>query len=310
MRRMSETASVQQLNERFGVDGTVRFEPGNGGLVRAVITTPAAEAQVYLHGAHVTHYQPRGQRPVLFTSAHSAFEAGKPIRGGVPVCLPWFAVKEDDPSAPMHGFARTAEWTVESTRRVDEQRAAITLRFDATPEPMRKFWPHDFVARFTATVGPELAMELAVSLPQNAKSPMTFTEALHTYFAVGDTRQASVAGLENTEYFDKVIKEPARQGDAPVRFTGETDRVFFGTRATCVIDDPVLKRRVTVEKSGSDATVVWNPWIDRAKALADVGDEEWTSFVCVETANTKQCAITVQPGQTHTVRQVIRVAPR
>src|SRR5436853_4195035 len=163
MRGMSDGSSVHDLQQQHGIDGMIRFEPGNGGLTRAVITTPAGEAQVYLHGAHVAHYQPRGQRPVFFMSAHSAFEAGKPIRGGVPVCLPWFAVKEDDPSAPMHGFARISEWTVDATQRVDDDRASVTLSFRGPPESMRKFWPHDIVARYTVTVGPELQMELEVT---------------------------------------------------------------------------------------------------------------------------------------------------
>jgi glucose-6-phosphate 1-epimerase len=174
---------------------------------------------------------------------------------------------------------------------------------------MRKFSPHAFTARFTATIGETLAMELAVTNAGGA--PMTFTEALHTYFAVGDVRQTRVSGLEGVEYFDKVIGAPARKGDGPVTFTGETDRVYFNTKSTCTIDDPVFGRRITVEKSGSESTVVWNPWIDRAKALPDFGDDEWPAMVCIETANTKyNAAITLQPGATHTMRQVVRATPR
>src|SRR5437016_4262803 len=142
---------------RFSIPDGLCFESGEGNLMRAVITTPHAEAQVYLHGAHVTHYQPLGQKPLMFMSGKSMFEAGKPIRGGVPICFPWFGPNKNDPSAPAHGFARLKEWTVESSSSVDDGGVQLVLGLDSD-EATRKLWPQDFRARFEVNVGRELRL--------------------------------------------------------------------------------------------------------------------------------------------------------
>jgi D-hexose-6-phosphate mutarotase len=296
---------VTELNERFGIDHCTRFEPGNGGLQRLAITTGAAEATIYLHGAHVTHYQPRRQQPVLFMSRQSQFAAGKPIRGGVPICLPWFAAKEDDPSAPMHGFARLFDWTVESTQRIDQDRASVTLRFDAPPDSMQKYWPDQFEARYIVTVGNELEMQLQVT--NRSSSSFTFTEALHSYLSVGDISRTSVLGLEGTEYLDKVTQRTVRQPNEPICFDAETDRVYISTMTTCVVDDRGLKRKIAIAKSGSRSTVVWNPWIAKAKALPDFADDEWRGMLCDETANTRQNPVTLALGDSHSMTAIVKV---
>jgi D-hexose-6-phosphate mutarotase len=296
---------LNDLNQRFGIDKCIRFASGDGGLPQIAITTDAAEATIYLHGAHVTHYQPSGQQPVLFISKQSHFASGKPIRGGVPICLPWFAAKEDDPAAPMHGFARLFDWTIESTRRIDDDRASVSLRLEAPPESMQKYWPHPFEARYTVSVGNELEMLLQVT--NRSSSSFTFTEALHTYLSVADIKQTSVLGLEGTEYLDKVSQTTIRQPSEPIRFTAETDRVYINTMTTCVVDDPLLKRKIAIAKTGSKSTVVWNPWIDKAKAMPDFGDDEWPGMLCVETANTRQNPVTLAPGESHSMTAIVKV---
>jgi glucose-6-phosphate 1-epimerase len=256
-----------------------------------ILQTPEAEAHIYKHGAHVAHFQPRGQKPVLWMSTKSWFEPGKPIRGGVPICFPWFGPKKDDPSAPGHGLARLRDWTVEHL--VDH-----SLVFALALAP----WE----ARFTVAVSAALTMTLEVR--NTGTKPEQFEEALHTYLAVGDIRQVSVTGLENTDYLDNTVGLARKnQGNEPIRFTGETDRVYLDTRATCIVNDPVWNRRLIIEKSGSDATVVWNPWIAKAKAMPDFGDDEWPGMLCIETANCKQHAVTLAPGATHKMQAVIRV---
>ena len=294
--------TIDQL-QRFTIPGALKFERGEGGLIRAAITTPQADAHVYLHGAHVTHYHPHQQAPLLFMSSKSLFEDGKPIRGGVPVCFPWFGPKKDDPSAPAHGFARLREWTVESSAKADDGSVQLVLAL-ASDEATRKWWLHDFRAKLTVTVGAELRMALEV---QNTGSePLTFEEALHTYFAVGDVRRVSVEGLEATDYLDKVGGLTKRnQGPNAVTFTGETDRIYLNTRATCVAHDPAGGRNISVAKDGSNATVVWNPWIAKAKAMPDFGDDEWPGMLCIETVNVGDFAVTVQPGQGHTMTAVV-----
>ena len=300
------TSNTADSLRSFEIPDIARFEPGTGGLPRLAVTSPLAEAHIYLHGAHVTHFQPAGQAPVLFVSERSFFEKGKPIRGGVPVCFPWFANRAGRPESPAHGFARTREWAVESLSVDDDQTVRVVLRL-AADDTTRAHWPHDFVLRHHLVIGARLGMLLEVE--NVSGEPFQFEEALHTYFAVSDAREVSVTGLENAGYLDKTdALRPKTQGAEPLRFTGETDRTFEHTRATCLLHDPRASRRITVEKSGSATTVVWNPWIEKAAAMPDFGDDEWPCMACIETANAVANAITLAPGAKHAMRAVISVA--
>lgn len=287
-----------------------RIEKGSGNLDRLTITAAEGDAHVYLHGAHVTYFQPRGARPVLFLSEKSQFVGGAPgkaIRGGVPVCFPWFGPNAVLPSAPAHGFARLLAWRCGSV--VDEPGGDVTATLHLAPNPYTKtLFAYDFEATLRVRVGARLTLELGV---RNTSSvPFTIEEALHSYFAVGDARRVSITGLETVAYLDKteggVRKEAA---GAPIRFTGETDRVYPHTTARVTIEDPVWQRRIHVDKAGSASTVVWNPWVAKAKAMADFGDDEWPAMACVETANVGGEAVSVDPGAAHTMRAALSVEP-
>ena len=133
---------------------------------------------------------------------------------------------------------------------------------------------------------------------------------MHTYFAVSDIHQCSVTGLEDARY-DSTVEGVTQksQGEKPLQFTAETDRLYLNTPATCVIHDPGWQRRIVVAKSGSDSTVVWNPWIAKAKAMPDFGDDEWPGMLCIETVNARSNAVTLAPGQTHAMRATLHVEP-
>ena len=288
---------------KWEVKDLVQFDDTAGGLVRCNIHTPLARALVYLQGAHVALFQPVGSEPVLFLSRQSHFAPGKPIRGGVPVCFPWFGPLAGRPDAPMHGFARTMEWDLESVTVAPSAEVDLALSLAAS-DATRAQWPHDFLLRHVIQIGAGLSMTLIVE--NRGAEPFTIEEALHTYLAVGDVREVAVTGLEHTTFLDKAdgLKTKSLTGE-PLRFTGETDRVFPGHRAACAIDDPVLRRRLLVEKSGSGTTVVWNPWTAKAAAMADFGDDEWPRMLCIETANTGANAVTVAPGAQHTMRATV-----
>ena len=281
----------EQLNDQFGIPQRLRFETGNGGLTRAIVTTPQADAEIYLYGAQVTHFQPRDSKPVLWMSQKAAFTPGKPIRGGVPICFPWFGPKAGDSSAPMHGLARLTEWTVQSVSRTATS-TDLTLSLELLDT---------YALTFTVSVAQSLGMSLTVR--NITGQPVVFEEALHTYFAVGDIRQTTITGLENTRFFTLIPEaRTLDQGNLPVAFSGETDRVYLDTQSTCVIHDPVWNRMIEVAKSGSRSTVVWNPWIAKAKAMPDFGDEEWPEMLCIETCNVKENAICLSPQESHTMR--------
>lgn len=299
---------AHEVEKQFGIPNALRFENAPGGLVRAVVATPAAEGELYLQGAHVTNWTPRGRRPVLFVSSVSEFAPDKPIRGGVPVIFPWFGPRGEGRPGPIHGFARILDWTVESAELRGDEGVAIGLAL-APNDVTRAFGFGDFHLRFRVTFGAELTMELEV---RNASAePLSFEEGLHTYFAVGDIHQVSVSGLAGTTYIDKTDGAKRKTvGSEPLRIAKETDQVHLDTTAACFIDDPAWSRRIVVEKSGSNATVVWNPWIAKAKSLPDMADDEWTGMLCVETVNALDNAIHLAPGGTHAMRAMVRVEPR
>jgi glucose-6-phosphate 1-epimerase len=278
---------------------------GEGGLPKLTIANEQARAEIYLHGAHVTAWQPRGHADVLWMSSQSYWQDARPIRGGVPICFPWFGPHASDGSAPGHGFARLLDWTLVDAR--DDAGGATQLAFRLVgPSPPPAAWPHVCEAVFRVTIGTALTMALEVSNP--GRDPFTFEEALHTYFAVQDVRAIAIRGLEGVDYLDKVGGTTRRnQGADPIRFTAETDRVYLDTQATCTIDDPGLGRRIVVRKTRSDATVVWNPWVAKAKAMPDYGDDEWPGMVCVETCNVNVHAVTLAPGARHALAATIDV---
>lgn len=298
-----DSNAIDQLNERFAIDGVAKIVAGQGGLPAVRITSAAASAEVYLHGGHVTAWRPAGAEDVIFVSAASRWEAGKPIRGGIPICFPWFGAKGDDAKAPQHGFARTSEWELVAIAQ-DGESVVVTLALEST-DATRALWPYEFRAEYRVAVGAELRLELAVT--NCGGVPFRFEEALHAYFHVGDVAQMRVAGLDGVAYLDKRDggREKLQVGD--VAMTAITDNVYLATASALTIEDPVLKRRIAVEKRNSLTTVVWNPWSDGAKALADMGDDEWREFVCVEACNTGAAGVELAPGQEHTMSAVIRI---
>ena len=294
-----------ELANRFDIAGAVRFVPGSQGLVRAVVSTPVAEAELYLQGAHLARWTPRGKQPVLFLSRKSLFEPGNAMRGGVPIIFPWFGARSDGKPGPAHGFARTSEWTMESTRQLGDGRIEITLTLSSN-DSTHALFDAAFRLRFRVTIGSEL--EIAMETSNEGPAPFTFEEALHAYLAVGDVRQASILGLENTVFIDKTDGfKRKKQGTEPMRIAKETDQVHLSTQATCSVLDPVWNRRIVVEKSGSDSTVIWNPWIDKTQGMSDMAPDGWQQMLCVETANAADNAVLLAPGATHKMAATIRV---
>jgi glucose-6-phosphate 1-epimerase len=294
---------ILALNENFGIPGVLAFEP-HGELTRAVITTPAASATVYLEGAHVATWQPAGEEGVLFMSAASAFKKGKAIRGGIPVIFPWFGDRHDGHPGPAHGFARTAEWEFGfAALSGDELHMSLLL----TPgEASRALGFDGFRVVYHLTIGRSLSLKLTVA--SDAGTPLVYEEALHTYFAVGDIRQTSVTGLDAVEYLDKRDGGALKvQTEDPLVLSRDTDRVYLNTESTCVIDDRANGRRITVAKSNSATTIVWNPWAELTAKMADMEPDGWERMICIESANAGDASITLSHGEIHHMGCVISV---
>jgi glucose-6-phosphate 1-epimerase len=292
------------LDRRFAIPGVANVVTENGGLPKVTIATPNAVGEMYLHGAHVTGWQPRGAERVLFVSSKSHWESGRAIRGGVPICFPWFGNKADNPQAPAHGFVRTTEWQLES---IGQSGDAVTVSmFTGSNDDTKKWWPADFRLFHRATFGAQLILELA--LTNTGTSPLRFEEALHAYFRVGQIDKARVQGLNDVEYLDKTDSNRKKTQRGLIEIVSETDRVYLNTAGAIELQDQSLGRRVAVVKENSLNTVVWNPWIEKAKAMADFGDAEWRQMICIEASNVADCAVQLEPGQQHTMRTIVRVA--
>ncbi len=285
----------------------VRLEQPAGTLPYLQVRSAAAQARIYLHGAHLAHWQPAGQAPVLWMSRSSWFAPDKPLRGGVPVCFPWFGPKADAPAAPVHGFARVLPWELAQAQVDAQGRVLLTLELRTSPAT-RAHWPHDFKARMQFTIGQ--ALDMALTVENSATADLSFEQALHTYFAVGDVHQVSVTGLAGATYVDKTDHFQRKvQEDAPIRIAAETDRLYLNTAATVTLTDPGLKRSISVSKTGSHSTVVWNPWVAKSKAMPDFGDDEWPGMICVETVNAADNRVTLAPGRAHTMSALLSTAP-
>jgi glucose-6-phosphate 1-epimerase len=301
--------TIAELQENFAIPGHLDFDE-HGGLTRARVHLPSSSLTVYLHGAHVTHWQPAGVEPVLFLSARSDFVKGKAIRGGVPICFPWFGTRSEGKPGPSHGFARIEEWELAFAALVPSQSGdRIHLTFALGPSELSRSLGFDhFRAVYEVIAGSELTLRLTVA--NLATDPMYFEEALHAYFTVGDVRQATLTGLESALFRDKTDNMREKTGpDGPLSFNGETDRVYRGNTAPLTIHDPSLKRTIAIVKTNSATTVVWNPWSELAARLPDLDDNAWPGFLCVETANTATDAITLEPGATHTMQAIVSVHP-
>jgi glucose-6-phosphate 1-epimerase len=301
---MQTSPSIDELNQRFAVDGVAQITAGNGGFPKISVSTPAATAEIYLHGAHLTSWRPAGSGEVIFLSTKSQFEPGRAIRGGIPVCFPWFRNKVDDPKAPSHGFVRTKDWLLDSIALNGD---AVTVSLSTvSDEATRAWWPFDFRLEHQLSIGATLVQELVMT--NTGSAPLRFEEALHTYYRVGGAEAIRISGLDGVDYLDNTDANREKRQEGDIVFTAATDRAYVNTTHPVEILDPALRRRIRLEKENSLTTVVWNPWIEGAKALPDLGDDEWRAMACVEASNMRAFAVELAPGQQHIMKTSIRVA--
>jgi glucose-6-phosphate 1-epimerase len=295
---------IDDLNRRFGVAGVAQVVAGNGGLGKVRIETAAASAEIHLHGAQVTSWHPAGFAEVIFLSERSRWEDGRAIRGGIPICFPWFRGKADNPKAPAHGVVRTKEWRIDSLASKENGDVVATFSTESD-DASRAWWPYEFRLVHRVTVGRSLRLELIAA--NTGTVPFQFEEALHTYFRVGKSENVRVTGLDGTRYLDNTDgnREKTQSGD--VTFSAQTDNAYLDTRSALELLDLSLHRVLRTDKENSNTTVVWNPWEQGAAGLPDLGKSEWERFACVEASNILRSAIELAPGQEHTLRAILSV---
>ncbi len=263
---------------------------------------PGSSGAALPFGAQVLSWAPEGETSVLWTSHSAILDGSAPIRGGIPVCLPWFGSGNDGTCHPSHGFARTAWWTrVDDPMPAGRSHSSHSTAFRLDHEPSNADDDEPFPHRLEALLRVDVTEDLVITLrvTNTDDHAFTFEEALHTYLRVGDVKDVTIDGLEGADYLD-TTREPHqwRQQVGEVTLVGPTDRIY---RSGCPLSvhDPRLRRTINIDKDGSANTVIWNPWVEGAAALSDLDDQEWQEFVCMETANVRDDAITLKPGEDH-----------
>ena len=299
-------SQIAELSARFAIADRLRFVELAEDFIVAEVTTPEARARIALQGAHVMDYQIGEEAPLIWLSRDARFAPGKSIRGGVPVCWPWFGPHASNASLPGHGFARTVPWTLVEARLLPDSRLQLAFELIES-ETTRAQWPHACTLRNTITVGPEL--EVALTTTNTGTQPFTLGQALHTYFTVGDVAQAGVLGLDGCEYLDKVDGGARKRQSGALGFSQETDRIYLATRGHCVIQDPALAREIVITSTGSRSTVVWTPWAEKAAKMGDFGADGWKGMLCVENANAADDVVQLAPGETHCLAAQFRSTP-
>ncbi len=246
---------------------------------------PACTAQVALHGAHVMAWCPTGQQQVLYLSPDAVYREGKAIRGGIPICWPWFNAHPSDSSLPSHGLVRNQFWELEST---DANEESVVAKLRRTTDQ----WT------VLATIRMGTSLEVAVESTNHSDDTLMISGALHSYFRVGDVREITISGLADTDYLDTVGEHTTRHQTDEVHIDREVDR-YYDSSGPVRLEDPVKKRSILIEKEGSPSTVVWNPWIEKAAALSDLPNEDYLAFACIEAAIINDRAVTLNKGETH-----------
>jgi glucose-6-phosphate 1-epimerase len=300
---MNRAFTVDELDRKLGIPGVARVSEGNGGLVRVEITGAFGDGEMYLHGAHVTSWKPADNEEVVFVSTKSAWEEGKAIRGGIPICFPWFRAKSDDPRAPAHGFVRTKTWQLESIIQ-SENGVAVTM-FTQSDEHTRKWWPGDFRLTHRVTFGSDLRLELVCT--NTGTTPFRFEEALHTYNRIANIQDARLQGLDGVGYLDNTESNKKKTQSGDVIIASPTDSAYCNTQSEVDLLDANKKRRIRLRKEHSLTTVVWNPWTEGAVRLKDLGYGEWKQFLCAEASNIMDAAIRLAPGEEHGMAAVLSV---
>ena len=299
------TADLPALEARWGRAPGVRFEHRFGGTV-AVLEAAGSVAVVALQGAQVLSWQCAAHSDaVLWLSPDAKLGTGKAVRGGVPVCWPWFGPHPDEAKKPAHGFVRAASWRVAGSA-ASAGRARLVLSFDtAAIDPA--LWPSRAHAEIEITLTDKLAIALSTS--NLAPQPFALTEALHTYLAVGDIADVSVTGFEGRTYIDQLDSNAQRVQSGAVQFAGEVDRIYQDAPGDVMVTDHSFGREIRVSKLGSQSTVVWNPWTLKAERLGDMGADGYRRMVCIEAANAGDDVVTLASGARHRLITEISVRP-
>ncbi len=300
---------IDALNAEFGIAGILSFTQGRGALPMIEVDNGQARALISVYAGQVLAYQPSSATDdLLFVSERAYFAPSRGIKGGIPVCWPWFGPDPENQGRGGHGFARTLPWTVHACESRPDGSTLIRLGL-ADDEITRAVWPYFFNLWLEIRVGTTLA--LALTTRNSGDAPFRITQGLHAYFKVGDATQVRVEGLDGCDYIDKSVggADAVIRQAGPVTVVGEVNRIYEQVPAQLCIEDPLLARRIRIDTEHSRTCVVWNPWIETARAMDDLDDADYRRFICVETVNTASEVIEIPSKGAYRLAAEYRVEP-
>ena len=296
--------TIESMNMEYAIQNQLSFVGGKGDLPMIKIDNKHASALISLYAAQVLSYKPKSENGVseadlLFVSDMAYYQPGKAIKGGIPVCWPWFGNDPENSGRPAHGFARISMWYVESTATINNGDTQLTLCLTDSEETQR-LWPNAFKLRLTITVGKTLRLELQTH--NTGKQALTITQALHTYFAVTDINQTRVIGMDRIFYIDKTSdSEQLVKQNGDVMIDQEVDRIYTNSPAELTLVDDNSKRQIQITTSGSKTSVIWNPWVEITASMADLQDSDYLHFLCVETANAATDIVSIAMAESFSI---------
>ena len=298
-------STKQELNTEFAILDQLQFEAHGSGIVMAVINNRYAKTIISTYGGHLVSYCPKGEvEDVLFLSENEVLGGGKAIRGGTPICWPWFATDKSGFGRPPHGFARNVQWEVLKTSTADDGSTAIQLGLNHT-EGSLAVWPHSFQLVLEVVVGKVLTMNLTTT--NVGQKAMSISQALHTYFNVSDIEGVSVHGLNGVSYQDKLTNFSISKQQGDIKIQGEIDRIYLDVPETVRLKDTGYGRDILITGQGNKTTVVWNPGPETIKSLADLDNTACQGFICIETANAADDIVLLGEGECHTITAIYQV---
>ena len=289
-----------QKYKPFELEETLQLITTENDLLKLIITNEHCEAEIYLHGGHLTHYQPKGEAAIIFDAKESKITPPKSVHAGIPICWPWFGPHPSDANKPQHGFARDSVWEIKSTKRLSSQETEVILTLQESAHS-RTLFDFSFTLELTFRLGSSCSVSLKTI--NTDKKSFTITQALHSYFAISDLSNIEIEGVRETPFIDYTDEKKEKRESLALRIDRETNRVYIPTTKSCIIHDSGLQRKITVAKQGSNSTTIWNPWRD--SKIHDLPDESYRRFVCIESTNALEDKVTLAPDETHTITQII-----
>lgn len=293
---------IDELDEKFSIEGEIGFAELENDLIFITVSNKHADADICLYGAHVTSFRPHNSMEILWMSPDSSFEVGKAIRGGIPVCFPWFGPHKTDPEKPQHGFGRLMYWDVLEAKTIPSGETMIRMQLSSSEET-KAYWPHDFRAEMVITVGQTLTVTLKVT--NTSANAFEYSCALHTYYYLSALENLTIEGLKGTTYYNQLNGGYDIQEEEILQIQEPTTRHYLNTEKQVIVADSIFRRRIRVEKSGSKVTTVWNPGEETCAKIGDLPNDAWETFVCVEATNAFEYPVQLAPGESFETSAII-----